>query len=662
MSVLLQNPAFLGLLALAGVPLLVHLLSRAKPPEYRFPNVEFLRKAVATTARFKKPRDWILLALRTLAILALVAAFLHPLLLSENTPLPGERRSIVILIDRSASMAAREDAASRFDAATARAAEILSDARPDLANIVWIDSTPAAVFPEPAPNLAFLQDELARATPRPEPGAIDAAFQLALRQLRDAPGRRELHIVSDFQESAWKNFSPVMPEDISLEMSSVARTPLANLAVTSLVPVPSSPVAGSQVVAQCRVANFSDEPRKVSLTLDAGGSRQSRDLSLPPRGEAEAAFNIRVPAAGLMAITAEIDADLFPSDDRRHAIIRVRESLRLAVAAPESDPTTVTLARVAAAIPWLELIPGVSVDKLPPCEILCLPDWKGVNSEQLRELSKTTALLVLPSSAWADMWLSRLLNGEDFGAAGINLESDPEGWEATPVSDHPAFRMFSQGEFGNPLAGKFRQRIVLPDNYPKATVLARFSDNKPAMLIAKDHPILVSALSLDPEKSTWPMEAPFLPAIAEIFLDLAPQPSAESFAVLPGSPLVWTDPAADGSAAPALQAPDSSLLTPTATGTTWKAETRAVPGIYRWLVSAQPVHLTAANFPASESDLAPMETPPSVDGTTAQAAAASSAALSRGLPLWPFLIAAALLFLLLEPLVENAFRRANPTT
>ena len=68
MSILFQYPALLGLLALAALPLLVHLLSRARPPVYRFSNTEFLRRVLRTTARFRRPRDRVLLALRTLAL------------------------------------------------------------------------------------------------------------------------------------------------------------------------------------------------------------------------------------------------------------------------------------------------------------------------------------------------------------------------------------------------------------------------------------------------------------------------------------------------------------------------------------------------------------------------------------------------------------------
>jgi hypothetical protein len=675
MSFLLQHPAFLGLLALAGVPLLVHLLSRAKPPQYRFSNVEFLKKVLRLTSRFRKPKDWLLLALRTFALLALAAAFLGPLLLSKNAPLPGEKRSLVLLIDRSASMAAKEGAASRFEAACAEAGHLLDAARPDLANIVWIDAAPDAVFPDPAPNRDFLAEELTKASARPEPGALDAAFELAVRQLRGTGGRRELHVISDFQSSAWKDFLPVVPNDIELRMVPVAKEDVPNLAVTSLVPLPAAPAAGQQMIVQCRVANFSAEPRRVSLTLDAGGSRQSQPLDLPPGGEAEAAFTVRCAAAGLLPLAAEIDADTFPADDRRHAIVRVRESIRLAIAAPDTHPAANTLIQVARALPWLEALPAADPQSLPPCEMVYFPAWDGSNPEALRDLAaRNTAILVHPAPTCPASAIATLFEvGSDAlgrpersptadpASGPLGLESSDQGWEASPASDHPAFKLFAGGEFGNPLGGRFLQRVRLTAP-PSATIIATFADGKPALLEAKDRPLLLSNLSLDPAAATWSGESAFLPAIAELLLHLMPRNSNESFLAEPGGTLAWTNPAADASGAPVLEAPDGSQPALTATGDTWKSETPAVPGIHRWLVSGQPVHLTAVHFPESESPLRPLATPPAAGPATLATAgsAARRAALDQGLPLWPWLIAAALLFLLLEGVITTLKPSARP--
>src|SRR6478735_6678719 len=170
MSLFFQQPWLLPLLALAGLPLLVHLLSRTRPPVYRFSNLEFLQRVIRRTARFRRPKDWLLLAMRTLAIAALAAAFLGPLLLSKHGMLPGEKRTLVLLVDRSASMAARDGTTTRFEAAVLAAREALDTLRPEAANLVWIDAEPAAIFPEPAPNRSFLAESLEQASARPEPG------------------------------------------------------------------------------------------------------------------------------------------------------------------------------------------------------------------------------------------------------------------------------------------------------------------------------------------------------------------------------------------------------------------------------------------------------------------------------------------------------------
>jgi hypothetical protein len=550
-------------------------------------------------------------------------------------------------------MAAKEGGASRFEAACAAAGEILDKGKPDAANIVWIDAAPDAVFPDPAPNREYLEEELTKATARPEAGALDAALELALRQVAGLEGHKELHLISDFQAAAWKDFSPAVPQGVELRMVPVAKEDVPNMAVTSLVPLPATPLAGQQMIAQCRVANHSGEARRVSLTLDAGGSRQSQPLDLPPHGEAEAAFTVRCAASGLMPISAEIDGDSFPGDDKRHAVVRVRESIRLAIPGTQDSPAAQTLGRVAKALPWLELVAAGDGSTLPPCEILCAAGWDGSSPEKLRELAGTTAVLVIPGPAAGTNAVAALFGDAADPAAGASgIETSKEGWEATPAGEHGAFRLFAGGEFGNPLGGKFKQRVRM-EAPASAKVVARFNDGKPALVEAKDRALLVCNLSLDPANSTWSGERAFLPGIGELLLNLLPRKATESFEVEAGGKLAWTNPAGDAAGTPALQAPDASLLPLVAAGETWHSETAAVPGIYQWLVSAQPVHLSAVNFPESESRLKPMdEAPGSGDGTLA-ATGSARVALEDGMPLWPWLVAAALGFLLLEGVIAG---------
>jgi hypothetical protein len=94
--------------------------------------------------------------------------------------------------------------------------------------------------------------------------------------------------------------------------------------------------------------------------------------------------------------------------------------------------------------------------------------------------------------------------------------------------------------------------------------------------------------------------------------------------------------------------------TATQEGTTWRSVDAAIPGMFRWEISGQPVAFSAVNFPESESDLRPLDEAPAFGRGTAPAGSlAREAALARGIPLWPWLAAAALLLLALESLIHT---------
>ena len=209
MSFHLLNPAWLGLLALAAVPLLVHLVARARPPVWDFPALDLLKEVLRRTQRIKlSARDYLVLLLRTLALLALAFAFLRPVFLGENQ-LSGtaeKKKTVVLVIDRSASMACVDGAQTRFGHRVAHGRRSCWNP-PDpmtLANVIWLDGLPSAIFNAPSPNRDFLLESLGRATAQPQPGAIPVALNLAYEQLRGVDGVRG-------------NFYPIRFPGISLE-------------------------------------------------------------------------------------------------------------------------------------------------------------------------------------------------------------------------------------------------------------------------------------------------------------------------------------------------------------------------------------------------------------------------------------------------------------
>ena len=644
MSILFQYPALLGLLALAGLPWLVHLLSRAKPAEYRFSNIEFLRRVSRLTARFRRPQDWLLLALRTLALLLLAAAFALPLLISKNAALPGEKSTVVLLIDRSASMAARDEATgSRFEIACAQAAKYLDSIKPDKANIVWIDAEPDAAFPEPGPNLRFLTDQLKQAEPKQEAGALAAAFDLALRQYANAKGRRELLVISDFQASAWADFKPALPKDLILRSERVATAAPPNLAVTRLLCQPTEPVVGQEITLLVNVRSFSPEPNRPQLTLNADGARQSQAVNLSAWGEAEVAFKWKPVSAGAMPVTVSIESDGFPGDDARHSVVRVRSAIRIAGATQDA------VHRVIANLPWLE-----SSEKAASGDIQIVPAWSGADLASLRAKAESGVTVLIHSPTGFPSDLAALGT-----ASTLTPESSVDGWQILPDESHPAVQLFRSGDFGNPFAGKFRERLPLPP-LADAKLIASYGDGVPAIfeIPTSGASILFFNLSLDPKKSDWTGKSVFLPAFAEILLRTQPSGRSEPSQLMSGTVLRYISTEPEQVNAVSLVGPASQPIeireSTTAQGTLWQSLDASSPGMHQWQISGQTIEFAAINFPASESDLRPLAKAPAFGKDQASSDSLERlAALARGVPLWPWLVLAALMLLATESLIHS---------
>ena len=73
------NPVFLAGLAAAAIPILIHLFTRRQPKSIPFSSLEFLAEVHQSEIRRLKLKQWVLLALRTLAIAALAIAMAKPL-------------------------------------------------------------------------------------------------------------------------------------------------------------------------------------------------------------------------------------------------------------------------------------------------------------------------------------------------------------------------------------------------------------------------------------------------------------------------------------------------------------------------------------------------------------------------------------------------------
>jgi len=100
------------------VPILIHLLFRQKTRTVLVGSVHFLQQVVREHRRRRRVRQWLILMLRTLAVLLLALLFARPYWTKADVP--GLEQETVFLLDRSASMQVRQGSNTSFDEAVSR--------------------------------------------------------------------------------------------------------------------------------------------------------------------------------------------------------------------------------------------------------------------------------------------------------------------------------------------------------------------------------------------------------------------------------------------------------------------------------------------------------------------------------------------------------------
>jgi hypothetical protein len=98
------HASFLAAGLAVALPIVIHLLFRQRTRDVSIGSIRFLQQVVKEHRRSKRVRQWLLLALRMLAVLLLAALFARPYW--DQTEKQALEREVVLIIDRSASMTA----------------------------------------------------------------------------------------------------------------------------------------------------------------------------------------------------------------------------------------------------------------------------------------------------------------------------------------------------------------------------------------------------------------------------------------------------------------------------------------------------------------------------------------------------------------------------
>lgn len=663
MNLIWQNAWLAPALALTAVPVLIHLFARAKPPTYAFSSNEFIRRANRKTMRLRKPQDLLLLLIRTLLFLVLILMFLLPILYSRLFLDTGASRHVVLLVDASASMAYAEGGRTRFATATAQASEALNGLEAgDTANVIFLDRSPQGELPELSPNLGFLRERLRSARVRVESMAIEPGLSAALAQLENAPGEREIWILSDFQSTAWKGKQLQLPPDIRLVKVRIGEQEAGNVGLVSLQADPPVAQVGDKVALTAELANYSQDRRRVTAYFESGETRESRPVNLEPWSRGAVSFTTRA-EPGDWEVRVKLDEDELNADNQRSLIVPVRQALRIGIlAGPGGEATAGMWERALRAlgqvdVRWLEEDALAQANDL---DVLFLAGWPS------------DAAFVEQWQAWraqglATVWMppagregEPLVAWKAEGALQRENLAQPERLVLAAPEDR-LFQLFSKGEYGDPARGAFQARLRLAaEKLPETSqVLLRFNDGVAALArlpwpegAERPGELMLWNLDLNPAVSNWSRQPEFLFFMGELVNTLAASQDAEPLTYQPGDSLVWQP---EGQVVPAevsLQDPAGAaveLLPGRPESSLMQSGPVAAAGVYAWQVRGERARQQAVNFPVVESDLRSLDPEAAVaEGGIALDNQVAVNELSEGTELWPYLLLAGVVLVLME--------------
>ncbi|HEX2933121.1 MAG TPA: BatA domain-containing protein [Candidatus Binatia bacterium] len=305
MSVYFLYPAFLfGLLA-ASLPILIHLLNRRKLKRVQFPAVRFILLSQKRISRSYRLRHWILLALRTTAVLFLALLLANPIFQTGAGLFAGGGPvALVVLLDNSLSMTWSGDSDGFKQAKEAARLLISAMNEGDRGALIPTNIEGKEPFRLKGQKDVLLKEldgiEIADGTAN-----FSAALTKAYELLQEPAGQKEIRIITDMRLTGWDQFSMAalkqVDPSIPLKLIRVGRKerPL-NASVRAIRLASQGVGVNLPLQIEATVANFGDGEIKdvlVQLSID-GQNREQKLAAVPPRGETSVTFLTRLSQAG----------------------------------------------------------------------------------------------------------------------------------------------------------------------------------------------------------------------------------------------------------------------------------------------------------------------------------------------------------------------------
>ena len=692
---LFSNAWFLTGLAGLAIPILIHLFLRRKRLRMRFSTLQFFVRQDERAGRRRKLMNWLLLAARMLLLALVVVAFARPYwpdAPSSNGVREGKR--VVFVLDRSASMQATDDGASRWtkagDIMRKTIGELGFDDRVALVDCSIPTTTLSPLVPPP-----LLKPVLEHLEPGFGSGDVGAGLQEAVKLLsaKDLHGRLIICILSDLQRQSCQGLDSIsVPRNIELEFFPLGKTNAPNVAVSDLtVETGNSPL-------QATVANFSDRDAAVTAldwVID-GRTVASARVALASHATTNVTASLPALDPGWHEIEARLQShDSLALDDARYQVLQVPVPIKvLCVETRQTkhvfeEESFFLVSALQPGFGWSNAPASLfDIEKIFPDAMLgkltggAAPGYQLVLIPALRQLPEGCARALLEFARHGGGVL--LFLGDGLSASRYNAELggllpatlDRIEGDALAFENYWRLRDFDVtsavfAAFRRPRSGdltlpQFWRRYVLAPT-ESARVLARFRDSSPFLLsreIGRGRVVLANT-SADASWSDWPKRKTFVPWLHGVCHYLAgdelSQGARPENSFIAGAPAELELRNGGGKQKVRIHPPAGMEFAVTADDQGKIELPLDKPGFYSVLDAAgETIRLLAVNPPRRESDLAAM-TSSDFQEQLIRSQAMPSYGLRAGMldvgngggTFWRGLMLAAALFLVLETVLAN---------
>jgi len=334
MPISFANPALLLGALTAVLPIVIHFLSRRATRRVEFSDLRFLDKAQIQQTRSLGIRRWLLLLLRVLALLCVALAIARPQW-GGVAPIAGGERSILFLIDVSASMQTQQDNGTRLSHAREICAGMIrSLPQGSSIQIVSMGSIAQTVFADWLPAASIREPELAGLEVTDGNCNLAAGMRVAADQIQTAPTAPvEIVLLSDLQGNLLgADSQEVLAAGRRLMSAGKPRLLIRQIGETTenggvlAVRLPQRAVRTGESIVIGAVVLLEHDNDSFQLELD--GQRVAESTVSGSAGTTvEIVFSLTVPEPGLHRGRVLKKSDKLPSDDSRPFVLQVRDQI-----------------------------------------------------------------------------------------------------------------------------------------------------------------------------------------------------------------------------------------------------------------------------------------------------------------------------------------------